>query len=402
MSNRSTRVRSGLTSVRWWSAVVAAALVALIAVPDVAVAATPRAKQWWVDALHVPAAQRTATGKGITVAVIDSGVDAGNPDFGGRVRGGTSTLIGDSRATVDTDGHGTGMAGIIASGGIGGRPVGVAPGATIMPIRVDVRSISDQERGIRYAVDHGARVINISMGGSGRALASDTAALKYAFDHDVVVVASAGNASSGNETVDVPANVPGVVAVSGVTDSMRFWSGSAHGPETVLAAPATNIVSTGSRQVPDEREYIDGTGTSGSAAIVSGVAALVRSRYPGMSAANVINRLIRTARNPDGAGRNEKYGFGIVDPVRALTADVPKVDRNPLLPAAEPSPSTSDSPAAAAGTTGSPVPWVLAGAAVLVVAVLAGVLIAVVRRRGAAARSRTVDRPSLGAPPPRA
>ncbi|WP_203657125.1 S8 family serine peptidase [Actinocatenispora rupis] len=338
----------------------------------------------------------------MTVAVIDSGVDSGNPVFGGRVRGGTSLLIGDADRGIDRDGHGTGMASDIGSSGGDGRPLGVAPRVGIMPIRVDVKSISDQDRAIRYAVDHGAGVINISQGGSGKALASDSAALKYAFDHDVVVVAAAGNTSSGNSTVSVPANVPGVVAVSGVTESMRFWSGSAHGPETVLAAPATNIVSVTSRQAHQQGDYVTADGTSDAAAIVSGVAALVRSRYPGMSAANVINRLIRTARNPDGAGRNEKYGFGIVDPVRALTADVPKVDRNPLLPAAEPSPSTSDSPAAAAGTTGSPVPWVLAGAAVLVVAVLAGVLIAVVRRRGAAARSRTVDRPSLGAPPPRA
>ncbi|HEY3507008.1 MAG TPA: S8 family serine peptidase [Actinocatenispora sp.] len=370
----------------WWFPVLlgVVSLGATLA-PAPASADTLRAKQWWVDALKIPAAQRLSTGRGVMVAVIDSGVDAGNPDLAGRVSGGTSTLVGDPNAEIDKDGHGTAMATDIGAAGGNGRPVGVAPAVRIMPVRTDPSSVADTVTGIRYAVDHGAQVINISQGGRGQALPEEVAALRYAMAHDVVVVAASGNADDGVADVITPANVPGVVAVNGVDNAMRFWSGSSYGPESVLSAPATDMVSAWSRQAHAQGSYRLADGTSDAAAIVAGVAALVRSRYPRMSAANVINRLIRTANDPDGAGRSERYGFGIVDPVRALTADVPTVERNPLLPKAEPSPSTQDSEAAA-NTGGSPLPWIIAAVAALVVVLL--VLPLALRRRARRDRPR--------------
>jgi type VII secretion-associated serine protease mycosin len=290
-----------------------------------------RDDQWQLDALDAEAAWRASTGRGVTVAVIDSGVDATHPDLAGQVLPGLDLVEPDGTAEPDPVGHGTTVAALIAGRRDDRRgAVGLAPDAKILPVRVlDEENRYDDAlvvaKGVRWAVDNGARVINLSLGGGGDSAAL-AAALDYAFARDVVVVACTGNVSvSSGPRIWYPAREPGVIAVAGLErDSDDLWSGSVTGPETVLTAPATELV--GARP----GGYWRVQGTSFAAPLVTAAAALLRARWPQMSAGDVVSRLISTAQDIGPAGRDDQFGFGRVDPVAALTRDVPPVPRNPL------------------------------------------------------------------------
>jgi subtilisin family serine protease len=167
-------------------------------------------------------------------------------------------------------------------------------------------------------------VINMSVGRSrvtGRSAALFNDAIQYATRHGVVVVAAAGN-SSQDRAVVTPANLPGVVAVSAVDRTGRFRPDvSVSGAEVALTAPGVGIVTA------DEAERngrpLSPNGTSYSAALVSGVIALVRAKYPDLPAADLVNLVLTTARPAGPEGRDPEYGYGIVDPVAALTANLP-------------------------------------------------------------------------------
>ncbi len=291
-----------------------------------------RDEQWQLDRLRASTAWRTSTGSGVVVAVIDSGVDGTHPDLTGRVLPGLDLVSPGGAGEPDPVGHGTTVAGLIAgrnddSHGV----VGLAPDARILPVRVlDADNRYDDAmivaKGVRWAVDNGARVINLSLGGSSDSPAL-AAALDYAFARDVVVVACTGNvATSTNSKVWYPAREPGVLAVSGLDrDSENLWSGAITGRQTVLTAPATGLV--GARP---PQGYWRVQGTSFAAPLVTATAALVRARYPRMSAGDVVNRLLATARDIGPTGRDDRFGYGLVDPVAALTADVEQVGHNPL------------------------------------------------------------------------
>jgi type VII secretion-associated serine protease mycosin len=338
-----------------------------------ALAETPRQQQWYLDTLQIPAAQQESTGQGVLVAVVDSGVDGDNPDFGGRVMPGLNLVQLGQDARSDTDGHGTAMAGVIAGGGVGDAPLGIAPGAEILPIKVGEGNDFTLAEGIKYAADHGAKVINVSSAAPGVAPTDMKQALEDAFRHDAVVVAGAGNTTMAQNSVGVPANYPGVIAATGTSRSGSFWSGSVAGPEAVLAAPAESIISVASRQINDAT-FSTGSGTSYSTAIVSGTAALIRAKYPSMDAANVVNRLIKTADDKGTVGRDPQYGFGVVDPVKALTAGMASVGRNPLVEAA------GSASGAATGVASSRVAGAArgSGGGVLVAVVLVVVAVALV------------------------
>ena len=163
--------------------------------------------------------------------------------------------------------------------------------------------------GIYWAVDHGAKVLNISKSGGHDPIPALTAAVQYASQHDVVIVAGAGNVEQTGIEVGSPARIPGVVAVSGVDKGANFWTGSSRGPQVVLGAPAVRIIGP----VPtsaNSNGYLLTDGTSDATAIVSGVAALVRSKYPKLNAPSVINRLIKTAKDQGLPGRDQYFGFG--------------------------------------------------------------------------------------------
>jgi serine protease len=277
--------------------ITAAALVGLVAAastPAPAGATTPggaldnpspgatdsvRAEEWPLKTLDVTDAWNYANGSGVTVAVIDSGVDATHEDLVGQVLPGLDLVDPEGDGDTDLVGHGTTVAAIIAgrsddSAGV----VGIAPKAKILPVRV----LDEQNRyndamivakGVRWAVDHGARVINLSLGGNGSSAALG-AALDYAFAKDVVVVACTGNTSASTSSeVWYPAREPGVIAVAGMEkDSTQLWSGSITGAQTVVTAPATQIV--GARP----GGYWRVQGTSFAAPMVSATAALIRSR----------------------------------------------------------------------------------------------------------------------------
>ncbi|MFG1989716.1 type VII secretion-associated serine protease mycosin [Actinoplanes sp. NPDC048988] len=291
-----------------------------------------RDDEWHLETLDVPDAWTYADGAGVTVAVIDSGVDATHPDLQGQVLPGHDFV--DPKGDGDTDlvGHGTTVSAIIA-----GRDddqngvVGIAPKAKILPVRVlDADNRYDDAlivaRGVRWAVDHGARVINLSLGGNGSSAAL-AAALDYAFAKDVVVIACTGNTSASSGTdVWYPAREPGVLAVAGTErDGTSLWSGSITGKETVVTAPATQLVGARSGGT-----YWKVQGTSFAAPMVSATAALIRSRWPTMPAGEVINRIIRTAKDLGTPGRDATFGYGMVNPVAALTASVPAILDNPL------------------------------------------------------------------------
>jgi type VII secretion-associated serine protease mycosin len=316
-----------------------------------------RNEQYQLRALDAAGAWKYSTGEGVTVAVIDSGVDSTHPDLAGQVLPGADFVDQESDGRRDLVGHGTTVAALIAGRNDDNSGVaGIAPGAKILPVRVlDAGNKYDDAAtvafGLRWAVDHGAQVANISLGGSVRsdALAE---ALTYAADHDVVVIACTGNVATGAPPTEIwyPAREPGVVAVAGLAGaeasalatggagaapaggtgggSDALWSGSLTGPQTVLTAPAVDLI--GARP----GGYWKVQGTSFAAPLVTATAALIRSRWSGMDAPNVINRLIRTARDLGPAGRDDRYGYGEVSPVAALTADVTTVHRNPLDPRA--------------------------------------------------------------------
>lgn len=299
-----------------------------------------REEQWQLGELRATHAWRHSTGDGVTVAVVDSGVDAGHPDLAGQVLPGIDLVSSTGDGRTDPVGHGTTVAGLIAGRNDDDDGVeGLAPHAKILPVRVlDAENRYDDAlivaKGVRWAVDNGAQVINLSLGGSGTSPAL-AAALDYAFARDVVVVACTGNhsadpAPAAGQTrpateVWYPAREPGVLAVTGLErETEGLWSGSITGAATVLSAPATGLV--GAR--PGGTWKVQGT--SFAAPLVSATAALVRAKWPEMSAATVVNRLITTASDLGAVGRDDRYGYGLVDPVAALTVGVSTLERNPL------------------------------------------------------------------------
>jgi len=372
-------------TIRWLPLALVTALGAvaaqLPAAPAAAAPNTVRQAQWYLSALRIPQAQKLSTGAGVTVAVVDSPIDADvaslqGQELMGTVIGGT----GDGTSSDASAFHGTGMAGVIAGKGANdAQQLGIAPGARILPVAVnnpdgnfDIRSCA---KAIRWAVDHGAKVINLSIGHAGGALPEEVDAVDYALSKDVVVVASAGNVGSSGQAVTAPATIPGVIAVTGVEEGGDVWTGSAHGPAAVVAAPAVGIVQTAPK-VRYASGWVLANGTSPAAAIVSGLAALIRARYPRLDAANVTNRIIRTAKDGGVPGRDPYYGFGTIDPLAALTADVPAVTSNPLI---DPSPAV---PARAVVRHSSPpVAWFATAASAAILIVVTAVLLLRRRRR---------------------
>jgi type VII secretion-associated serine protease mycosin len=294
-----------------------------------------RAQQWALDALHTEQAWRTTKGAGITVAVLDTGVDARHPDLAGNVLTGKDMVgFGARRGDRAWARHGTAMAGIIAGHGHGAGNadgvMGIAPEAKILPVRVileDGDSARGKARntrgnalaeGIRWAADHGADVINLSLGDDSKSAHPEPAedeAVQYALNKGAVVVASAGNGGEKGDHISYPAAYPGVIAATAVDRvgtrapfSTRRWYAT-------VSAPGVDVVIAD----PDDR-YYEGWGTSAASAFVSGAAALVKAAHPGLAPAQVKQLLEDTARNAPDGGRDDSRGFGFVDPAAAIEA----------------------------------------------------------------------------------
>ncbi|MEY9878111.1 subtilisin family serine protease [Streptacidiphilus sp. MAP12-33] len=258
-----------------------------------------------------------STGAGVTVAVIDSGVRATHVDLQGAVLPGMDFAFGgDGRQDHSADGHGTGMASIIAGRGHGPNGqdgiIGLAPGAKILPVGIGEgvggRGLDYVPQAIRYAVDHGAKVISMSFG-SPAANPAEEAAVAYAERHDVVLVAAAGN--DGSTRRQYPASWPGVVKVSAVDENNKLWSGSTTGGVTV-AAPGAHILRAGDAS---DTQVVSASGSSDAAAYVAAIAALVRSAHPELTAGQTIATVIRTAAMPQGhTAPDPGLGYGIARP----------------------------------------------------------------------------------------
>jgi type VII secretion-associated serine protease mycosin len=279
-------------------------------------------RHYWIDQLGLPRAWQLSRGDGVTVGVLDTGVDRGLPDLSGAVLPGRA-FPDLGNGVNDAWGHGTTVAMLIAGRGAAGATTGVAPRATILPVTT-AGTAETVDQGIRWLVDQHVKVINLSVvrpGTSGDQASTDfDAALRYAGEHDVVVVAAAGNSSEDAGVVS-PANRPGVVAVSAVDRSGAFRPEiSVEGPEVALSAPGADMVTAAEVRAGKP----GGDGTSYSAALVTGVIALVRARFPALGAADVVRLVESTARDAGPAGRDPRYGYGVVDPVAALTATPPQ------------------------------------------------------------------------------
>ncbi|MFD8208595.1 type VII secretion-associated serine protease mycosin [Streptomyces sp. NPDC059695] len=316
-------------------ALLAAAFSVLPATTAPAHADTIRARQWGLEALHTTEAWRTTRGKGITVAVLDTGVDADHPDLAGSVLAGRDLIgFGAARGDRAWARHGTAMAGIIAGHGHGPGDqdgvLGVAPDVRILPVRVILESTDkarDKARksrgtalaeGIRWAADHGADVINLSLGDDSKSAhpdAGEDAAVQYALGKGVSVVASAGNGGEKGDHISYPAAYPGVIAVTAVDRYGTHAAFSTRRWYATVSAPGDDIVIAD----PDRR-YYEGWGTSAAAAFVSGAVALVRSAHPDLTPAQIKRLLIDTARNRPKGGRSDAKGYGTVDPAAAIAA----------------------------------------------------------------------------------
>jgi membrane-anchored mycosin MYCP len=284
--------------------------------------APPTATPWSQQALSFSSVWGLTEGAGVTVAVIDSGVDA-NPQFGDRVTVGPD-LTGEVTGIpvgADCVGHGTAVASIIAAAPQAGVSfVGVAPQAQILSIK-----ITNSETGItsgvtataiRDAVDLGASVINLSLAADNTpALQS---AVQFAEARNVVLVAAAGNDAGGGKGPFYPAAYPGVLSVGAVAQDGSLASFSDTRTPVTVTAPGVDIASAYPGAYPDAYSLED-NGTSFATAFVSGVAALVRAAHPDLRAAQVVAQIEATADGAAGPGT----GHGLVNPVQAVTAVLP-------------------------------------------------------------------------------
>jgi type VII secretion-associated serine protease mycosin len=297
-----------------------------------------RDREYWLTDYSFKKAWNLTKGKGVRVAVIDTGVDATHVDLKNVVVDGEDfSGLGDINGTTPVGAsnyHGTMVAGLIAGRGHGNSKgvIGTAPEASLisasLAFGVDGINTDDEiAQAIYWSVDHGASVINLSLSRSSAGWPESwDAAFGYAFDHDVVVVAAAGNRSSGTDTVAAPATIPGVLAVAGVDrNGKASREASTTGLTIGVSAPADELIG-----VYPGGDYRVWSGTSGAAPIVSGLVALVRAYYPELDANNVINRVIKTADKQTEESYSPLYGYGLIDPLRALTASVEPVTENPL------------------------------------------------------------------------
>ena len=296
-------------------------------------------QQWVLDMLNAEAAWSVTRGAGATVAVIDSGVNPDVSDLTGSVITGPDyTGVKTSPASRDWGVHGTWMASLIAGHGhdegLSGV-IGVAPEARILSIRVipdradphysqyerEPETVIQQSLadGIRYAVAHGARVISMSIGYSAPS-GTVREELQQAYDRGVVVIASAGNsggpAGPGRDAEapeSFPANYPGVISVGAVDSNGAVAGFSSDNLSVQVAAPGVSVPAQGR-----DGQYWWVSGTSPACALVAGVAALIKSRYPGLAPDLVASALTSTTTDRPASGYDSQVGFGIVNAAAAL------------------------------------------------------------------------------------
>jgi hypothetical protein len=394
-----------------------------------------RGQEWWLTGLHVTQAWRKSEGAGIIVAVLGTGVAADHPDLAGDVITGPDySESGRTPGSSYWGVEGTAVAGIIAGHGLDGNwgigIVGVAPAAKILSVRVTLEFndplVSDQAisrrlpgaiaDGIVYAVSHGARVIDLpldpgTLGLTGNAdpaaaggSTAERAAVGYALRKNVVLVAPAGDDGQGSGVVNYPAAYPGVIAVGAIGRTGHLASFSSRRSRAALTAPGVRLVTAAP---PDGYGQISSTSTA--SGIVAGVAALIVSKFPQLTVAQVTRALIESTVPAAGGtslpslpGRSQAgAGYGTVDAARALEmaaliSSAGQV-RQPAVPTSWPSrlaPRAVASPhhASASALAGSVLRDGVAALGGLIVVVVVALLIARSRRGRAVADGRARGR----------
>ncbi|WP_046774727.1 type VII secretion-associated serine protease mycosin [Streptomyces yangpuensis] len=304
------------------------ATAALVGLLLAGVAATPahaetiRSQQWHLDAMKADEIWKISKGKGVTVAVIDSGVNQ-IPELAGQVVPGKDfepdSVEGDERTDISS--HGTTMAAVIAGSGqhpSGDGSFGLAPGVKILPIRVPHetnRATPSWVAAIRYAADSDAKIINVSLAMDGTADDDGPRreAVEYALSKGKLVFAGTGN--YGNRELSYPAATPGVVGVGAVGPNGEPTKESQYGPQVDMAAPGIDIVTA----CAGKTGLCKSSGTSDATALASASAALLWSAHPEWTNNQVLRVLLNTAGKPvDGSQRNDYVGYGVVRPRIAL------------------------------------------------------------------------------------
>ncbi|MFE2028508.1 S8 family serine peptidase [Streptomyces hygroscopicus] len=392
-------------------ATLGAGLMVLGGIAPAAAAQDIRSQQWYLKDMQADGMWKVSKGKGVTVAVIDSGVKASLPELRGRVLQGTDASNSPTNPHDDETGHGTTMAALIAGTGDGGGIQGLAPESKILPIKAVVDGKTDAAdpllaRAIRYAVDHGARVLNISLGAEGTSaayFAKSQSAVKYASNKGALIFAATGNSGDKNNFPEYPSSLPGVVGVGAINREGKAAGFSTHGDQVGLVAIGDEIPKHCGDNVCTSR------GTSQATAITSASAALIWSKHPEWTNNQVLRVMMQTAAKPKSGDIPSSYvGYGSVRPRKVLIdgeGDPGPANTNPLLAregATKPQPSESASQSAENGSQpasdkqaaekpageakasddgGNSTLWVALGAGVVVVAG-AAVAFTVVRRRG--------------------
>ncbi|MGA5141537.1 S8 family serine peptidase [Streptomyces azureus] len=289
-----------------------------------ATAADVQSKQWYLNAMHAEDMWKISTGKGVKVAVLDTGVNPDTPSLKGQVLGDEVPDAVSYNATEDYDGHGTSMAELIAGTGAGEGMQGLAPGTKIIPIRMLVNGVkneTDKKKtpsaadAIKAAADSDAQIINMSYGG--RFIDPDEEkAIKYAHAKGKLMFAGTGNDADSKNVIDYPAAYPYVVGVAAADDKGKVGEFSEYGNYVDLSAPGLNVPTWCDATF---RSYCDGEGTSMATAIASASAALIWSAHPDWTANQVLRTMIDTAGRTWAKGERSNYlGYGAVRPRKVL------------------------------------------------------------------------------------
>jgi subtilisin family serine protease len=427
-------------------------------------ARTPSAAEWWLPALDVPAAWRAApaAGQGVTVAVLSTGVDGGHPDLTGTVTTGPDfAKTGRGPGQAYWADEGTAVAGLIAGHGHGADGsegiTGIAPGARILSVQVTLeyndpldadaavtgRLPAAIAAGIRYAVAHGATVISLPldpgmMGAPGGAAAAaggsqaERAAVAYAISRDVLLVAPAGDNAGRGNAVNYPAAYPGVIAVGATARGgelapftntgsyVALTAPGAAGPPAALDPGETAGPPVGLTVAAPDGAYQTLASTDMAAALTAGVAALIRGRYPWLTAAEVTQAIEHGATAPGsgpagsnaaGAGATAGWGHGALNAGNALARAAVLAAAHPrpapAAPTPTPTPTPTARPAAVAAPThpaatvrpGDPggglrsvLLDLLVAVGVLIAGLIAALTVTWVRRRRRAARAHEAAR----------
>lgn len=327
---------------------------AVTAPPSFAAPGPPGAPEWWFDSWHVQSEWAQGhDGSGIVIAVADTGVQANVTALSGQVLPGADfTGNGtDGREDFDSEdfSHGTAMASIIVAKDGAFGVEGVAPGAKILPMALPLEGVQlsggtptpdATAVSIRWAADHGARIISMSLGGV-RTQKNDRIpcplsmqdAVTYALHKGAIVLAASGNAATSGSPVEEPGVCIGVVSVGAVTQSLDVAAFSSRHPYLTLAAPGDNVPSL--NRV--DGHAFAGSGTSQATALAAAALALVWSAHPKESNRQILTRVIQTAQDLGTKGHDNAYGWGFVRPDLAIAARTPAASAaNPVFDAAAP------------------------------------------------------------------